>query len=172
MKTTFKIMMALVLFVTLSGNTFAQKGKVGYINTNDLLLAMPERAEAEKALQQEAQSLESQLGAMSGEYQTKIAEYQAQVTTMSPIIRQAKESEIRDLETRIQNFQMQAQESLQVKEGELMQPLIDKATEAIKTVAKTNGYSVVNDLATGVFLVYPEEDDILPLVKKHMGITQ
>ena len=106
------------------------------------------------------------------EYQNKIAEYQAQAGTMSDIIRQTKEGEIRDLETRIQGFQMQAQESIQVKEGELMQPLIDKATAAIKEVAKANGFSVVNDLATGVFLVYPEEDDILPLVKKHLGITE
>lgn len=172
MKSVIKIFIAIALFSTFSASVMAQKGKVGYINTNELLLAMPERAEAEKAIQQEAQSLESQLSAMSGEYQAKIGEYQAQAATMSPLIRQAKESEIRDLETRIQSFQAQAQESLQIKEGELMEPLITKATDAIKAVAKANGYAVVNDLATGVFLVYPEEDDILPLVKKHMGIVE
>jgi outer membrane protein len=171
MKTIVKIIAAVTLVFGLSNSACAQKGKVGYINTNDLLMAMPERTEAEKAIQQEAQNLEGQIVAMQTELQTKYGEYQAQSGTMSDIIRQTKEAELQDLQTRIQNFQGQAQESLQVREGELMQPLIDKATEAIKTVATANGFSVVNDLATGVFLVYPEEDNILPLVKKHLGIT-
>ena len=170
MKPISKVLLTAVLAFGLTVISYAQKGKVGYINSQELMLAMPEMAEAEKSLQLEAQNLEAQIMAMQNELQTKYGEYQAQAGTMSDIIRQTKEAELNDLQTRIQNFQMQAQESLQIKESELVQPVMDKAKIAIKEVAKVNGYDIINDLSAGIFIVYPEEDDILSLVKKHMGI--
>lgn len=172
MKKVLNILLVAVMLVSIAGTASAQtKAKKGYINSNELLLAMPERAQAEKAIQEEAQRLEAQLTAMSNEYQAKVGEYQAQAGTMSQIIRETKAREISDLEVRIQNFQMSAQESLQVKEGELVQPLIDKAKKVIEEVAKENGYTEVVDLSTGVFIVYPKENDLMELVKKKMGIA-
>jgi outer membrane protein len=172
MKTITKILVAIAVVMFVSTAMFAQsKGKFGHVSSNDLLLAMPERVVAEKAIQEEAQKLEAQLMAMSNEYQSKVSEYQASLSTMSPLIRDTKAKEIGDLEQRIQNFQMQAQEALQDKEQELLQPLIDKAKKAIAEVATENGYSYVFDSSVGVLLYMPEGDDVLPLVKKKMGIN-
>jgi outer membrane protein len=152
-------------------NVHAQgKLKIGHINSNDLLMVMPERAAAEKALQQEAQKLEEQLKVMTTEYQNKVADFQANAATMSELIKQTKAQEIGDLEKRIQEFQASAQETLQKKEQELLEPIIEKARKAIEDVAKENGYTYILDTGTGAVLYQPESDDILPLVKQKLGI--
>ena len=61
---------------------------------------------------------------------------------------------------------------MQERQSELMKPLVDRAKKAIEEVAKENGYSYIFDTSTGVgaLLYTPESDDIMPLVKKKLGI--
>ena len=75
-----------------------------------------------------------------------------------------------DLEKRIREFQTKAQSSLQTKEQELMKPLVQKAKDAIETVAKENSYTYVFDSGSGALLFQPESDNLLPLVKKKLGL--
>lgn len=149
-------------------SAFAQK--FGHINSNELLLAMPERKQAETALQDYAKSLDGQIKTMSTEYEAKVAEYQKQESLMTDIIKQDKVKEINDLEERIKTFQGTAQESLQKKEQELMQPMVTKAKKAIEDVAKENNYKYVFDTSAGFILYSEPSDDIISLVKKKMGL--
>ena len=89
---------------------------------------------------------------------------------MSDIIRQTKEKELADMETRIQDFQQKADSDLQAKQQELLQPLLDKAKKAIDEVAKENGYTYIFDAGVGVLLYYEKGDNILPLVKTKLGL--
>lgn len=165
----------LLLATGLIGMTFfsasAQAKKFGHINSNDLLILMPERAAAEKVIQEEAKTLEGQLTTMSAEYRSKVQDYEAGLAKMSELVKQTKAKEITDLQQRIQDFQVSAQQELEKKESELLAPIIDKAKKAIKEVADKNGYSYVFDASTGVIVHAPEGDDLLPLVKKQLGIT-
>jgi outer membrane protein len=144
--------------------------KFGHIDTNELLLAMPERKTAETTIQGYAKQLETQLQTMSQEWETKVQDYQAKETLMSEAIKKTKVKEITDLENRIKEFQATAQEDLQKKESELLQPMIDKAKKAIEEIAKEGKYTYVFDRGTGILLHYPESDDIAPLVKKKLNI--
>ncbi len=146
------------------------KGKIGHINSSDLLLLLPERKNAETSLQAFAKTLEDQLTSMTNEYEKKLTEYQTNLKVMADPVREAKEEELADLERRIRDFQMKAQQSVGKKEEELMEPMIEKANTAINEVAKENGYTYVFDTSAGLLLVYPDGDDILPLVKTKLGI--
>lgn len=148
----------------------AQNTKIGHINTNDLIMVMPEREEAEKALETFAKSLENQLTSMSLEYEKKLTDYQNNISVMSDPVKESKAEELQDLERRIREFQRKAQESLQKKENDLMEPIIEKANVAIKAVADANKYAYILDTSVGVVLHFPAGDDILPLVKKQMGL--
>jgi len=165
------------IFLTLSialfsvASIFAQtKTKIGYVNSTELLALMPERATAEKTLAAEAEALQKQLQAMSAEYQTKISDFQANQETMSDLMKETKVKEISDLEGRIQTFQESAQQSLQAKEAELLEPILTKARDAVKATADKAGYTHVFDTASGILIHAPEGDDILPLVKKDLGL--
>lgn len=167
----FKIVILMVV-VALSTSVTAQKdAKIGHINSNDLLSAMPERTAVQKDLEEYAGQLKVTLDAMRKEYETKVGEFQAKQEVMTDIIKNNKIKEITDLEKRIGEFQQTAEADLQKKEQALLQPIIDKAKTAIDDVAKENGYTYILDSSVGVVLYSVEGDDILPKVKTKLGIN-
>ena len=104
------------------------------------------------------------------EYQAKITDYQDNVATMSDLIRQTKEKEITDLQARIQAFQQSADQDLSTKQAELFNPLIEKVKNAINDVGRENGYTYIMDIGAGAVVYFEGGDDVLPLVKKKLGI--
>ena len=167
-----KIKLTLVmLVVAMSTSVFAQKTtKIGHINSNELLSAMPERTKIQKDLETYANDLRSTLETMRKEYEAKIKDFQSKQDVMTEVIKNSKSKEITDLEKRITEFQQTAEADLQKKEEELLQPVIDKAKEAINAVAKEGSYTLVLDSSVGVVLYSVEGDDILPAVKKKLGL--
>ncbi len=144
--------------------------KLGYIDSNELLDAMPEKDSIQQTLIQYGKALEDQLQAMYLEYQTKLNDYQVNAASMSDIIRQTKEKELADMENRIQEFQQQADTDLQNKQMELLDPVLKKVRQAIQDVARENGYTYIFDAGVGTLLYYEKGDNILPLVKVKLGI--
>jgi outer membrane protein len=161
------LFLVLSLFFAVPG--FAQKS--GHINLNDLLLLLPERKKAESDIQEFAKQLEGQMKTMRAEYENKVSEYQAKESTMTDPVKLDKQKEIANLEERIQNFQATAQESLQQKQNDLLEPMIEKCKKAIADVAKENGYKSVIDSSQGILLYSDPSDDLMNLVKKKLGIS-
>ncbi|MDC1105799.1 OmpH family outer membrane protein [Prolixibacteraceae bacterium] len=161
----------LVLFFVLFAGSVSAQTKIGHINFQQLLSVMPERAAATKQMETHGRSLEEQLTALQTDFQAKVAEYQKGSATMTDIVRSTKEGELRDMQQRIQNFQQLAQQEVQKKQKELFQPILEKAQEAVKNVAKDQGMTYVLDTSSGVVLYQSNESiDILPLVKVKLGI--
>lgn len=164
----FSIVAILLLIGTTS---FAQGFKFGHINSQELLSLMPARDSAQLTLENYAQQLEDQLEVMQVEYNNKVQTYLAEQDNYTDLIKQTKEQELTDLQERIQGFQSTAQQEIQRKEAELIQPIIDKAEAAIKEVAKEMGFTYIFDLARGSILYFSEtSEDILPHVKLKLGI--
>ena len=170
MKKLFKSFI-IVSIILVSFLSFAQSNaKLGYIDSNELLEMMPGKDSIQQVLQNYGKTLEAQLQTMYQEYQNKLADYQTNVNTMSTIIKQTKEKELADLEARIQDFQQQADQDLQNKQMELVEPLVTKARKAIEEVARENGYTYIFDVGMGSFIFYEKGDNILPLVKQKLGL--
>jgi len=150
---------------------FAQKTvKIGHINSTDLMQIMPGKDSAQAAFEAEVKVVEGELKAMQDELQAKYNDYQERRNNMTELIRTTKEQEIRDLDTRIQTYKQNAEQKLREKETELLQPIIDRAKQAIADVAKENGYTYILDTSAGTVLYQQEGDDILALVKKKLGL--
>ncbi len=171
MKNAIKII-ALVLFIGASSSVFAQKNyKFGHINSQELMAMMPETDSAQAALQDYAKKLEDQLDVMNVEYNKKLQEYLAERDNLTELIKQAKEQDLNDLQTRIQNFQQSAQQDMQQRQSELMQPIVEKAQNAIQTVAKENDFIYIFDVAAGGLVYFSDDsENILVLVKQYLGI--
>jgi outer membrane protein len=71
---------------------------------------------------------------------------------------------------RIQEFQENAEKKLQDRQQEVLKPIIDRAKKAIEDVAKENGYTYIFDTSVGALLYQQDSEDILPLVKKKLGL--
>lgn len=165
-RTLFVMAFALVTVAS----TAQTNAKLGYIDSNELLEMMPGKDSIQQVLLAYGKTLETQLQAMYQEYQNKLADYQANVNTMSTIIKQTKEKELGDLETRIQDFQQQADQDLQNKQVELVEPLINKARKAIEEVGREHGYTYIFDAGVGTLLYFEKGDNVMPLVKQKLGL--
>ncbi len=163
--------LGLVCLLGFALNTHGQtEQKFGHINTNLVIFIMPQRKAALKILEEYAKTLDQQLKEMSEERQTKLEEYQAKEKEWLDEIREAKAEEIRQIENQIRQFQRTAQEAVQKKENESMQPIAQSVQAAIREVAVNEGYTYVFDSGSGSLLVAPESDDLFPLVKTALGL--
>ncbi len=159
-----------ILIAGVSTLSAQSNAKLGYINSSELMQMMPGMDTVETALTAHRASLEQTMQTMVQEYQNKGAEFQNSYNTMSQIIRQTKEKELQDMQTRIQQFQQTADQDLQRKQGELFNPLITRAQKAIADVSKENGFTYVFDVSTGSLVYYESGENIMDLVKTKLGI--
>ncbi|MES2141250.1 MAG: OmpH family outer membrane protein [Bacteroidota bacterium] len=162
---------AVVGVVMMACSFTANAQKIAHVNLDSLISIMPESKVAQQGVQAYAKQLEQQVTAMQTELQTKYAEFQEKSKDLAEVVRASKEKELNDLNTRIQEFQQQAQADYQKKTAELSKPVYDKAKKAIDQVAKENGYKYALDTSTGLVLYFEPTDDILSLVVKKLGIT-
>ena len=175
MKNLFKVLIfSLVIF---SGCLSAQSLKFGHIDSQKLIMSMPEREVATTSFEKVRADLESKLQAMQKEYSEKSKEYDAlnQAKDANETIIKAKQDEVLSLQERIRNFQQSAQESLQKEEAKLMQPIIDKVRKAINEVAKEQGLIYVFEENSPQASVLYHSDlsiDLTPLVKAKLGIVK
>lgn len=166
MKTLVKSI-AIVAF-TLGTITLAKAQKIAHISLDSLITTMAESKTAQEVAQKYLKDLENQVATMDNELQTKYADYMKNKDTYSALVASTKETELQDLNKRIEDFKGQAQQDYQRKYGELSKPIYDKAKKAIDLVAKENGYKYVFDTSSGNILYTEPADDILPLVKKKL----
>jgi outer membrane protein len=155
-------------FIMLTTLASAQQVKIAYVNSQDLLEAMPEAKVAQTQLAAMAGQLDSIYKKYINEYQMLIQKIQNPLIT--EIEKDAIGQDLSYLEQRIQQYEQDSQSKLDAKKAELFQPIIDKATAVVKEVAKEAGYAYVIDNSLGVLIMAPDGDNILPLVKKKMNI--
>ncbi len=167
-KTLIAIVACLFAF---GGTAVAQKNiKLGHINSNDLMQIMPGRDSAQTVLQKEVQDLETTLKTMQAEMEKRYNEYMESQAGWTELIRNTKQREIQDMGARIQEFQENAQKQLQERESALLKPIIDRAKKAIEDVAREGGYTYILDAGTAAVLYSQDSDDIMPQVKKKLGL--
>jgi outer membrane protein len=168
MKTMKRITLALgILFMALA--VHAQK--FGHITSEQLLQAMPEYDSAQAKVDELRNQYDLEIEQIQVEINRKIEQYNNSEATMSNLIREAKASEIQEMQVRLQNFAQTAQQDLQQQSMMLIQPVMDRARKAIEAVAKEKGLIYVFDLSQGnPVYTSPESLDMLPLVKAQLGL--
>jgi outer membrane protein len=148
--------------------SFAQN-KMGCISMNELLTAMPEFKKADTTLAEFRSALEQEFE----NYKTQYSE-QARVLMSRDTLKftkpqlDIKRKSLADLLAKLQGYDEQAGQLLNQKRSALLLPIQKKAEDAIQQVSKDNGYSFVFEKEN--LHVYPPSEDLLPLVKKRLGL--
>lgn len=170
MKKALKLTLAVVLMLSAS-SLYAQK--FGRVNTQEIIMSMPETKEMQTTMEAYIKDLQDQMEALNVEFNNKLQEFQKNFNTYSEAIRDMKQKELQGLTTRREEFEQIAQQESQKKQNELLAPIIDKAKNAIDKVSAAGGYLAVFDTSTGSLAYYDEATltDIAPEVKKELGIT-
>ena len=170
MKKALKLTLAIALLMG-STSLFAQK--FGRINTQEIIMSMPETKTMQTNMEAYAKELQDNIETMNVEFNTKLQDFQKNFNTMNDMAKEMKEKDLNDLQARIREFQERAQQEYQKKQNELLAPIIEKAKNAIDKISAAGGYLVVFDTSTGSLAYFDEATwtDIAPEVKKELGIT-
>ena len=170
MKKAIKLTLAVALVMG-STTLFAQK--FGRINTQEIIMSMPETKAMQTNMEAYAKELQDNIETMNVEFNNKLQDFQKNFNTLSDALKEMKQKELEDMRNRTQEFQERAQQEYQKKQNELLAPIIDKAKAAIDKISAANAYTVVFDTSTGSLAYFDEATltDIAPQVKKELGIT-
>jgi outer membrane protein len=148
--------------------TASAQNKIGYINTDELIGVMPEAEKADAVLKEYQGALAQRGQEMMKELEVKDSLFKKDSARLTVSMKDIRRRELIDLYQKVNNFQNDAQEMYQEKAQETIAPIREKAMDAIRVVAKENGYSYIFDV--NAVIVAPPGDDVIALVKKKLGI--
>jgi outer membrane protein len=150
--------------------TLANGQKIAHLSFDSLITLMPETKTATDAAQNYLKGLEQELVAMQSEFESKYKDYLEKEPGMGDLLKKNKQEDLQQLQTRIQDFQRQAEQEYKRKQAELTAPIMEKAKKGIEAVAKDGGYKYVLDTSPqNTAVLYSEQgDDILNTVKKKL----
>jgi len=173
MKRFIAIACLTALIILAGQNATAQNIKFGHINSDELIQAMPEFDSAQVKLDRFRKDLINALELMTVELNNKSDAYNKDSKNYTDLVKQTKEQELVDMNKRIQEFQNNAQQQLQEKQGELFQPIMTKVDKAIKDVGKENGFVYIFSVGQGSSLLYFDETkstNVMTLAKAKLGL--
>ncbi|MBR6640547.1 MAG: OmpH family outer membrane protein [Muribaculaceae bacterium] len=162
-KLLIAIMIALPMCVV------AQAPKFGIVNVNTVFEAMPDRVDAQTALETASKTYEDEFKKLTDELEKKYTEFQSLAADTPETIKQRRIQEIQEFEQKIQQFRATAQQELQRQQEQLMAPIQQKIQTAIQAVGTENGFTFIFPDAIPSF-VGADVQDVTPLVKTKLGI--
>src|SRR5882724_7520379 len=158
-----------VMGLMMAGNSTKAQGKLGYISLQELIPTMPEYKKADTALNDYQSALGQNFEDMRREYYEQDSLLNSKDTAKYTRAQlEIKKKNLSDMLIKLQGWQQQAQQLYQQKQQDLISPIQKKAVETVQAVAKENGYTYV--FTKEALLVSPPAEDILPLVKKKLGL--
>jgi len=160
---------AIVLFVGTTAMTNAQS-KMAHIDTQALVESMPEMKAAQSELEKIRKTYDTEIKALAKELDTKIKQYEAEAESKTDEENGKRVQEVQGMQGNIQAYRQQASQDLQKKEVDILKPVLEKAKTAIQKVARAQGFQYVMDSSTGAGLLLADGKDLLPDVKKELGI--
>lgn len=145
------ILLTLALIFTLSGSEIlAQSNKVGYINPQQVLEALPETAAVEKKLQEFVELKQAEFSTQEEAFLAKVRQLQEQVQAQLiseqdlATQRTALEQEQEELYALLDSHQLE----LRRRQQELLQPVLQSIDGAIAEIAEELGLDYVLNEAT------------------------
>jgi outer membrane protein len=159
---------AALAFLTLG----ASAQKLGRVNFTELYQLAPEADAAREQINAMSNEAQETYSSMVEEFQTKYSQYQQKSASWTAAIKEAKEKELSDINTRIQEFQQTISQELQQKQAELMNPIMEKAQKAVQDLAKAQGVIAVFDSSSALYFDEAAVVDLTPAARKAMGIAE
>lgn len=164
---TLLIAVALILGATSFSNA---QTKVAHIATQELIEQMPSYKAAMNQLEKLQKTYDTQIKEMVTEAQTTMKRYETEAQTKTDEENQRRANELQQTQRSIGEYRQTAMQDLQQKEMELLQPVLENARTVIQKVARAQGFDYVLDSTTGTGVIMADGYDLMPDVKKDLGI--
>jgi outer membrane protein len=153
--------------LTMGMMQMANAQKVAHINFEEVVANMPETLKLQADLEKLGKTYGEEITTAQKALKAKIDKYTAEEISKTAAQNEERIKEVQEDQGKIQQLQQVAQQEVQQKEKAALDPIIKKAQEAIKAVAKEKSIVYVLDAKA---LIVLEGEDLLPAVKTSLGI--
>jgi outer membrane protein len=162
----------LVLVLVLAATAVHAQSKIGHINSEAIMQALPEAIDAQKSLDALVAQWEAELQKMQAEWKRKFDDYDKKKLILTDQVRADAEKELRDLDQAIADYRTkkfgQAGELFQ-KQNEVMKPIQNKIFKVLEEIAREDGYDYIFDRSGEILLLYANDKrDLTSLVISRM----
>ena len=164
---TLVIAVALILGATSFTNA---QSKVAHIASQELIEQMPAYKEALNQLEKLQKTYDTEIKDMVAEAQATMQRYEAEAQSKTDEENAKRATELQQTQRTIGEYRQNAMQELQKKEMELLQPVYEKARTTIQKVARAKGFDYVLDSTTGTGVIMADGYNLMPDVKKELGI--
>jgi len=153
------------------GLTASAQAKFGHVNTQEIIQVMPEYTTAKNEIEALAKQYEADLQSMQQEFQKKYEDYQKNGATLPENIKQRREQELQDMDTKIRQSVQDNQQELAKAQQEKMQAITSKILEAIKQIGQAGNYVYIMETGAGIpYISTTLSEDVTAQVKAKLGL--
>ena len=141
------------------------QAKVGYINTNELLLLLPEVKVANDSLKNSKEKQSAKIQGMVTDLTKKAMNLEQRKNEIAPVQYQKEVDLIKAEEQKIYELEELGKQELTILSENLLNPIQNRVNNVIREVATENGITYVLDAAQGLVLYADPTVNILDKVK-------
>ncbi len=152
--------LVLVLLMAAAPSIAWTQSKIGHINSEAIMRALPEAVDAQKSLDALVAQWETELGKRQSEWKKRFDEYDKKKLILTDQARADAERELRDLDQGIIEFRDKKfgqNGELFQKQEEIMKPIQNKLFQVLEDIAKEDEYDYVFDQSGDILLLYANE---------------
>ncbi|MGB3774251.1 MAG: OmpH family outer membrane protein [Leeuwenhoekiella sp.] len=160
----------LLLVSILSFQSHAQSKEVAHIDMEALLNLMPEMQQAQAELGRTERAYKEDFQMSYREYQAKFQKLEEEKSTITPEQSAKRQSDLQLIERNLAQTQQNIDVQLKEKEDMLFEPIREKAEKVVTQVADAQGFFYVLDSSADEGLIMAKGKNLLPDVKKAMGL--
>lgn len=157
----------LIAVVTLGFNTMQAQSNVAHINLGEIIKLMPETKTMQTELEKLSKTYEDELTAKDDALKALTERYTAEAPNQTDEENAKRAQEIQQEDYKIKMGYQIAEQDVNKKGNDMMEPIILKARQAVTDVAKEMNFQYVLDATS---LIVAEGTDISVMVKTKLGL--
>lgn len=160
-------------FILATAATLVGQDKYGHLNFGNLIAIMPEAIVANDSLELMQAQMVATGETMAAQFQRDATAFlqQVQSGTLTPVQQQTQQTALEKRQVEIQSYEQVIIQTIGAERNRMLEPILERAQNAIDEVAKENGYAMIFDTSVFNAIMYTKEtDDIMSLVKVKLGI--
>ena len=140
--------------------------RVGFVDAQQVLTQTRAGKSAREELERKIREVETQIGPLVQEYETKGKELEARRMALSEEALKEKVLDLQSLENRIKGMQTEAQGKMEIDQQRLFGPIQEKFFDVVKEIGRENGYSAIMSADAPGLIYRREAHDLTELVIK------
>ena len=142
--------------------------RLAYIDSNQVVAQTPGAADAQATFDREMARWQAEVQALADSLQQMISTYEQQQIMLSPEKRQERQQDILQKRLEYEQRASDLQQVAQRRQAELVQPIFEKISLAMKEIREEQGYTMIFDAAAGALLAADTTLDITNMVIEHL----